>query len=270
MTWVLSNIPEWVHEVILVDANSDDGTAEVARAIRPDIVVISEPEPRGKGSALRAGFRLATGEVIVMIDADGSMTPGEMIRLLVLLADGFDLVKGSRFMAGGSSADITRLRRIGNKCLLSVANALYGTRFTDLCYGFCAFRRDDLDLLALDADGFEIEAQLVVRAVRRQLKVTEVPSLEGARTHGTSKLRTFSDGTRVLRTVLAEFIRPRPLAVRGSPPAVIDLRVPFSVASDDHSPGLVLVPGGEAVVQPDPLWSASAQCQEPAGDIRDL
>src|SRR5438309_1192899 len=118
---VLARLPREVDEIILVDGRSNDRTVEMARAARPDLRVVAEPWP-GKGSALRAGFANATGDVIVMIDADGSMEPAEISRHLALLDSGFDLVKGSRFMAGGDSTDITGIRRLGNRMLLGLVN----------------------------------------------------------------------------------------------------------------------------------------------------
>jgi glycosyltransferase involved in cell wall biosynthesis len=218
--WVLERIPAWVDEVVLVDGQSIDGTIEAAKRVRPDIVVI-EQLSRGKGLALQAGFAAATGDIIVMLDADGSMHPGEIDRYVALLASGFDFVKGSRFMAGASSVDITWLRRIGNNFLLSLTNAVYGTRFTDLCYGYCAFRREFLDRLALTAAGFEIESQLIARACITQLRITEVPSLELHRRHGQSNLRAFRDGRRVLWTLFKEAYRPRNLTATQD--AIVDV-----------------------------------------------
>jgi glycosyltransferase involved in cell wall biosynthesis len=208
--WVLERIPAWIDEVILVDGQSVDGTIEAARRVRPDIVVV-EQHSRGKGLALQAGFAAATGDIIVMLDADGSMHPAEIDRYVALLASGFDFVKGSRFMAGASSIDITWLRQIGNNFLRSLTNTIYRTRFTDLCYGYCAFRREFLDRLALTASGFEIESQLIARACITNLRITEVPSLELPRRHGQSNLRTFRDGRRVLWTLLKEAYRSRDL-----------------------------------------------------------
>ena len=121
--------------------NSTDRTVEVARAMRPDIVVVPEMGP-GKGAAVRTGIAAATGEFIVMIDADGSMEPLEIPRYVEALSQGADLVKGSRFLPGGGTSDMTRLRMVGNRVLLGVVNTGFGTRFTELCYGFMAFRRD--------------------------------------------------------------------------------------------------------------------------------
>jgi len=205
--WVLERIPIWVDEVVLVDGRSTDRTIEVARALRPDIVVVADDEP-GKGAALRAGFAAATGDFIVMLDADGSMDPGEIENFVALLATGHDLVKGSRFAAGGGTADISLLRSAGNRTLLMLANVLFGVAHTDLCYGYAAFRRDRILELELDAVGFEIETQLFLRATRQGLRVTECPSFEAPRRFGVSNLNTFRDGWRVLKTLVTERLRP--------------------------------------------------------------
>lgn len=198
--WVLEQIPERIDEIILIDGNSTDATVITARSCRPDIKVVQQQGP-GKGSALRTGFASASGDVIVMMDADGSMAPQEITHFLHFLENGYDFVKGSRFMGGGGSLDITRFRRLGNYGLLAFFNSLYRTDLTDLCYGFCAFHRRYLDLLDLQATGFEIEAEMTVRAVQAGLRIAEVPSLEMPRRTGHSNLNAITDGRRVLRTV---------------------------------------------------------------------
>ena len=203
ITWVLEQMPPWIDEIVLVDGHSTDGTVEAAKRARPDVIVVDQ-EPRGKGAALQAGFAAATGDIIVMLDADGSMHPREIARYVALLLSGYDLVKGSRFMAGAASTDITWLRHLGNSFLLYLTNLLHRTRFTDLCYGYCAFYRNVLGDIRLTATGFEVEAQLIVRACVAGLSITEVPSLESTRRYGQSNLRTFRDGQRVLWTLLRE------------------------------------------------------------------
>jgi glycosyltransferase involved in cell wall biosynthesis len=213
--WVLERLPAEVDEVLLVDGRSTDGTIEAARAVRADLRVVIQKTP-GKGAALRAGFAAAHGDVIVMIDADGSMHPGELPRYVALIEQGYDLVKGSRFIAGGGTVDISRLRAAGNLALLACANHMLDCRFTELCYGFMALRRDALPRLCLTADGFEIETQIVASAVRANLLVAEVPSFESQRRAGVSNLRTFRDGSRVLRELLR--VRRAPLPVAVPPP----------------------------------------------------
>ncbi len=212
--WVLGRVPAIVDEIIVVDGHSTDGTIEAARAVRPDVRVVQEEGGPGKGAALRTGFRAARGDFIVMIDADGSMDPAEIERCVAALQDrrtgrkGHHLVKGSRFCEGGGTDDMGTLRRLGNAALLWLVNRLYGARFTDLCYGLFAFRRDQLDVLELQADGFEIETEMVVKALKAGIDVGEVPSFEANRMYGCSNLNTWRDGWRVFTTVLTERMTP--------------------------------------------------------------
>ena len=201
IAWVLDQIADDVDEIIVVDGNSTDATLITARRRRPDIRVIPQ-EGIGKGSALRTGFQAATGDIVVMMDADGSMAPQEIRHYLHFLSNGYDFAKGSRFIGGGGSLDITHFRRMGNRFLLAVFNHLYDTDLTDLCYGFCAFHRRYLEHLELAATGFEIVAEMVVRAVQAGLRIVEVPSLELPRRAGQSNLHAVRDGTRVLNTVV--------------------------------------------------------------------
>ena len=204
-------------EVILVDGNSTDDTVRVAQRLRPDITIIGQTR-EGKGNALACGFAAAIGDFIVMIDADGSNDPDEIPRFVTALKTGADFAKGSRFLTGGGSLDISVLRRIGNFWLNRIVNLLYGTRYTDLCYGYNAFRRECLNVMRLNAteiegcdsgamlwgDGFEVETLINVRIAKAGLRVTEVPSCETVRHFGASNLNAFSDGLRVLRTIHAE------------------------------------------------------------------
>ncbi|HEX8155889.1 MAG TPA: glycosyltransferase family 2 protein [Solirubrobacteraceae bacterium] len=198
--WVLQRLPD-VHEVILVDGCSTDDTIAVARSLRPDIVVLSD-HARGKGDALRIGFNAASGHFVVMLDADGSMDPREIPRFVDALIDGHDIVKGSRLLPGGGSEDLSRLRSAGNRALCEMVNGLYRARFTDLCYGYFAFRRSCLPLLKLCSDGFEIETEMVVCSLKAGLRITEVPSHELPRRYGASNLNAARDGARVLVTLL--------------------------------------------------------------------
>jgi Glycosyl transferase family 2 len=210
VAWVLRRLPDNIDEVILVDGHSTDDTVAVARAARPDVIVTME-RARGKGAAMRTGMDLATGEIIVTIDADGSMDPAEVGRYVSAARDA-DLVKGSRFADHGGSADISLYRRCGNAGLRYAVNWLYGAHLTDLCYGYCAVRRAALPVLNLRCDGFEIETEMTVRALREGLRVTEVASFEAPRRYGTSHLNAVRDGFRVLGTLLRERPprRPRP------------------------------------------------------------
>jgi glycosyltransferase involved in cell wall biosynthesis len=237
---VFAGLPADLYEVILVDGYSSDDTVSVAQRLRPGITIVGQSR-KGKGNALACGFAVATGDFIVMLDADGSTDPSEIPRFVEALMSGADFAKGSRFMPGGGSADISRIRRIGNFWLNWIVNVLYGTRYTDMCYGYNAFRRECLDVMRLQAgdtahdeadtefqpnlgpdrrdvdigdetamvwgDGFEVETLINVRIAKAGLRVVEVPSFERCRNFGTSNLNAFSDGMRVFRTIRAEWKR---------------------------------------------------------------
>ena len=215
-------------EIVLVDGHSVDDTVATTRRLRPDAVVVRQTR-RGKGNALACGFAVATGDVIVMFDADGSADPSEIPAFVAALVAGADVAKGTRFGGPGSgSEDITRLRSAGNAGLNTLANVLLRSSYSDLCYGYNAFWADMVDVLELPSpslpapgegllwgDGFEIETLLTCRFARAGARVAEVPSTERERVYGETNLRTFADGFRVLRTLAREFRRPAaPLAPR--------------------------------------------------------
>ena len=207
---VLSELPDDLHEVILVDGNSKDDTVEAARAAYPDIRVTVQTG-RGKGDAFRTGFAAVTGNLIVMLDADGSAMPSEIPAFVAALEGGADFAKGSRYLEGGGSDDITFLRSFGNSVLSGTANVLHGTNFTDLCYGYNAFWARCLPFISLDVPGFEVETLINLRIASAGLRITEVPSYEKDRISGESNLKTFRDGFRVMGTILREARRNRAL-----------------------------------------------------------
>jgi glycosyltransferase involved in cell wall biosynthesis len=201
---VFELIPSWIHELIVVDGLSHDDTIAVAKEHFPGVLVVLEGT-RGKGAALRAGFEAATGDIIVMLDADGSTDPGEIAAFVGLLMAGADVAMGSRFAMGGGTADMEAHRRAGNWALTRLVRVGFGARFSDLCYGYTAFWRDVLPALDGPFRGFEVETVLHIRAVRAGLKIAEVPSFEKKRVHGVTNLRTIRDGFRVLRAIGSEW-----------------------------------------------------------------
>jgi glycosyltransferase involved in cell wall biosynthesis len=233
VTPVLQGLPRCVTEIIVVDGHSEDGTPEVALAADPRVRLVMERR-RGKGAAMLSGFAAANCDAIVALDADGSMDPRDVLAFQATLGLGYDLVKGSREVVGGGSADFSPLRRAGNAALTRLANILHRTRWTDMCYGYFGFWRDVLPVLDMrtdrlttralaselrvDAghgnqqpngkltygDGFEIETALFLRAARAGLDIAEIPSRELPRTAGESNLRTFRDGARVLSAIARE------------------------------------------------------------------
>lgn len=203
---VFARLPACIDEVIVVDGHSTDDTVAVAQAIMPRARIVLQ-DGKGKGNALACGFAAAKGDIIVMLDADGSTDPAEIPAYVAPLLDGADFAKGSRFTRGGGSVDITPLRAAGNRFLNGIVNVLYRTRYTDLCYGYNAFWSDVLPTLNVSCDGFEVETLINVRVAKAGLTVSEVPSVEQERIHGVSKLHPVRDGLRVLRTILRERFR---------------------------------------------------------------
>jgi glycosyltransferase involved in cell wall biosynthesis len=211
---VLASLPPWIDQVVLVDGNSADATIAVARALRPAITIVRQGGI-GKGDALLAGFAAATGDIIVAMDADGSTDGREILRFVAALTAGADFAKGSRFASAGRSDDITPLRRTGNRALATLVNTLFGTRYTDLCYGYNAFWTRHLPALHLDTPGFEIEALMGIRAATARLRIHEIPSHERPRDHGHTSLHPIRDGLRILRLILTErYTTPRTPAPR--------------------------------------------------------
>ncbi|MEN3279126.1 MAG: hypothetical protein V7607_266 [Solirubrobacteraceae bacterium] len=197
---VFARLPPGLHEVIVVDGHSTDRTVAVAQRLRPDARIVVQTG-RGKGNALASGFAACTGDIVVTLDADGSADACEILRFVAALCNGADFVKGSRFAQGGASSDITHIRKLGNRVLSALVNALYGTSYTDLCYGYNAFWTRCLPYLRVDCDGFEVETLINIRIAKAGLVVHEVPSYERNRIHGASNLSAIRDGGRVLRTI---------------------------------------------------------------------
>jgi glycosyltransferase involved in cell wall biosynthesis len=202
---VLSNLPDGLFEILLVPGNSTDDTLVVARTLQPEVRVIHQTR-NGKGNALACAFAAARGDIVITLDADGSANPEEIPAFVGALLSGADFAKGTRFIQGGGSHDMTRVRYLGNWGLTRLANALHGTHYSDLCYGYNAFWRRCLPQLNVDIDGFEIETLINLRAANSGMRITEVASFELDRIHGHSNLKTFRDGWRVLGTILREWV----------------------------------------------------------------
>jgi glycosyltransferase involved in cell wall biosynthesis len=226
---VFARLPEGLFETIIVDGASTDDTIEVARALRPDVRVVLQ-DGAGKGNALACGFAAARGDIIVMLDADGSTDPAEIPAYVTPLLEGADFAKGSRFAKGGGSTDITPIRRLGNRVLNGVVNVLFGTRYTDLCYGYNAFWTSCLPHMDVTCDGFEVETLINVRIARAGLDVREVPSMEHERLYGESKLNAFRDGRRVLATIVRERLRRSPVGTERREPSFVEIPSPRQAA----------------------------------------
>lgn len=197
-------------DILIVDGNSVDGTAEYARKLGAKVII---QNGKGKGLALRQAFcnGYVDGDIIIILDADGSMDPEEVPLFVSAIKSGAEVAKGSRFLPQGQSEDMTAIRRLGNKLLVGILNSLCLTKYTDLCYGYIAFSRDALRRISprLTSDKFEIETEVCIKAKELGIKVVEVPSFEHARRYGESNLNTFRDGFRILSFIVRESLLDR-------------------------------------------------------------
>lgn len=200
---VLPRIPPEVHEVLIVDGHSKDETVRVAKKLVPGARILFQPG-KGKGDALRYGIKKATGDIIVMLDADGSMAPEEIPKFVEPLLNGYDFVKGSRFLPGGGTADMSRHRVFGNWVFTTLTNIFHRCRYTDLCYGYNAFWKKAFDKINFKGNGFEVETEINIKIRKAGLKVAEVPSFEAERINGDGKLHSLKDGWRILSTIFRE------------------------------------------------------------------
>jgi len=195
------------YNVLVIDGKSKDKTIEIAA--RNGVEVILQ-NGNGKGNAIKQTFSEAHRNVdaVVMMDADGSMDPREIRGLVEALKCGADVVKGSRFLKGGGTYDMSPLRRIGNMFMVATVNLLWSAKYTDLCYGFAAFNRRAIEKLGpqLRSENFEIETEIFLKALDLGLVVEEVPSTEFNRRNGKSNLHSFRDGFKIFKTIAAEFV----------------------------------------------------------------
>ncbi len=205
LPFVLNTIPDWVGEIIVVDGRSGDDTERVALLLHPAVRIVQQPL-RGKGAAIRTGLEEARGDIVIILDADGSMDGGEIaaFRDALLRAD---YAKGSRFAPGGGSVDITWFRRFGDWGICLLIRLLFGARYTDGTFGFKGVWADSLDAIRIDTDGFEVELLIDIRAHRAALMTVEVPCFESHRVHGNSNLNAVRDGLRCFRVIVQERFR---------------------------------------------------------------
>ncbi len=203
LSQLLSRIPEWVDEVLLVDGHSTDNTVQVARQLRPDIQVLYQPE-EGKGDALKYGFKQASGDIIVTLDADGATDPDEMSKFVQPLLDGYDFAKGSRFKLE-FPRNKPRYRIFGNWLITITFDVLFYRNYTDMCSGYSAFWREAIERVDLSSpDNFEDEPLINVKVRKAGLKVIEVGHIDGGRLGGATKAPGWRQGFKAIKTILRE------------------------------------------------------------------
>ena len=198
---VLDKIPEWVDEILLVDGHSTDSTVQVATTVLPRIKVLYQPK-KGKGDALRCGFKNASKDVIVTLDADGATDPQDIAKFIESLLEGFDFAKGSRYLVKLPAMKAPH-RIFGNLLITGIFNVLYGVQFTDLCSGYNAFWRKAVERVDLSSnDCFEDEPLLIAKVKKAGLRIVEVGHLDLGRIGGESKSPSWRQGFKAFKTIV--------------------------------------------------------------------
>lgn len=182
-------------ELIVVDDASTDGTRDVLQTLQRELgfSLVQQPQNGGKGSALRAGFALVTGDIVIIQDADLEYSPEEYPALIELICDGrADVVYGSRFL--GRHRVFLFTHYLGNKLLTLITNVLYNTILSDMETCFKVMRVEVLRSFALRSNGFGIEAELTAKIFKRGYRVYEIPITYEGRGYSEGKKITWRDG----------------------------------------------------------------------------
>jgi len=194
-----------VDEIIVVDGHSTDKTADEVKAeLRPSDKFVVQ-KGKGYGGAFSEGFDIATGDVIIMMDADGSHNPAEIPQLVEKVRRGYEYVMMSRYARGGRSEDDTIIRWFGNRMFTWLTNVVHSTNVTDSLYLYTAITKDGLKRLNLTSTGFEFCTEILVKAHRAGLKFAEVPAFERGRMAGKTKVNAFWHGLKILRMILRRY-----------------------------------------------------------------
>ncbi len=205
---VLSCIPKLpqIVEVLLVDGHSGDNTEKVARQVLSDITILQQKRT-GKGDAIVCGAHVAKGDHFLVLDADGSQRPQEIPLYIKKAEEGYDLVKGSRYMKGGGSDEDTFDRKLITGTAQFIANSLWRTSFSDICYGMFLINRQKFLELDIHSLRHDVEWEIMAKAKRHGLKIIEIPASEVRRISGHSHVSYIRDGQLIARTVFREFFK---------------------------------------------------------------
>lgn len=204
---VLKEIPKkLIHEIIVIDGHSTDNTEkEVNAELRKGKDRFILQKKKGFGSALKQAFKEATGDVVIIMNGDGSHNPKDIAKLLKKIEQGYEYVIASRYSRGARSDDDTLVRFIGNRTLTFLTNLLHGSRVTDSLHFYTAINRESLKKIHPTSPGFEFCIEILIRAHRAGLKFAEIPVIERARYAGESKVNIFSAGAKILLMILRKY-----------------------------------------------------------------
>ena len=193
------------HEVLVVDDGSDDMSADIALELKATVL---RDFHQGKGIALRSGFRHAKGEMVVTVDADGSHKPEEIpLVLRFLIENRADFVVGSRFAnSEANKTKIPKINRTGNRLFNNLTGYLTGVTISDSQSGFRAIRTRLIKRMKLRSQGYEVESEMLIKALKMGARVAETPISFDQRTVGNSKLDPLKDGARILYAIITSYL----------------------------------------------------------------
>ena len=188
------------HEIIVVDDGSTDKTGEVAS--RNGVKVLSNMTNQGKGRSLRRGFECAKGEIIVMMDADGSHDPKDIERLILPVLNGADVAVGSRFNTSEGRKTTSSVKIFGNNMINLAIRLITGTAITDSQCGFRAYKSKVLKKTVLNSKGFRIETELTLKPILNGYSLQEIPIFVRNRRNGLSHVNPITDGFRIMTQII--------------------------------------------------------------------
>lgn len=199
----IKEVPEgFVDEIIVADGHSTDGTPDLVKRLGYRVI---EQAGQGFGAAILSGIKQSTGDILIIMDADGSQNPADIPRLLEKIKEGYDIGWGSRFLPGGGSADNTLLRSFGNWFFTLLTKTLRGVSVHDILYLFAAFKREIFDKIKLESPGFELCIELPLRAHKAGFKFGEVACFERKRFADKTKVNDLMDGWKILLAILKKY-----------------------------------------------------------------
>ena len=204
---VLREIPKnLIQQIIVVDGHSQDKTTQkIKENLRKGKDKLIIQKSKGYGGAFIEGFRQVKGEIIIMMDADGSHNPADIPFLIKKIEEGYEYAMASRYMIGSKSYDDTFIRWLGNKGFTLLTNMVHGTRVTDSLYLYTAITKKGLNKLKLNSLGFEFCTEILVKAHNAGLRFAEIPAIERKRYHGNSKVSALLDGLKILKMIFKKY-----------------------------------------------------------------